>query len=238
MDRSRVEIIVGVGKDVVVFSRDATLLLLLGLLLLFPVRLNDLLVSAGFEEGSFVGFKWKAKLVQADDALQEARAIIADLEAQLERTTKALGEAAAGTNDQILKSSISKLKEESRQLNVASAKVAASLRSTIASNAPMVEKALSAVGEGTSWGVVLGSDVSLEAARDEIGRASKNAIPGAAIYLRNGYYVSIAVTNSREIAQHYLTIARGFRPDAYIVSMGTWCRNPQQRDGFMECQDQ
>src|SRR5947207_6195399 len=59
---SAVERTVAVSKDIIVVLRDATLLGLAGLLLVFPARFNDLLVSAGFEEGSIVGFKWKAKL--------------------------------------------------------------------------------------------------------------------------------------------------------------------------------
>lgn len=233
---SLVERLVGIGKDIVVLLRDATLLGIACLLLLFPARFNTLLVNAGFEEGSIVGFKWKAKLVQADDALKESQTIIADLKAQLEKTTQALSEASARTGDQAIKSSISRLEEESRQVGAASAQVAASVRSTIASNAPLVEKAQAAVSASGGWGVVFGSDVSLAAARDEIVRASKKGIPGAGVYFRNGYYASIATVDNRAKAQDYLMIAKTFRPDAYIASMATWCGNPQQREGFVECQ--
>ncbi len=234
--RSLIERFVGVGKDIVVLLRDAALLVLAGLLLLVPAKFNDLLVSAGFEEGSIVGFKWKAKLIQADDALKEAQATIADLKAQVDKTTQALGEAGARTDDQAIKSSISKLEEESHQLNLASAQVAASVRSTIASNAPLVEKAQAAVSASGGWGVVFGSHVSLGAARDEILRASTKGIPTAGVYFRNGYYASIAVADNRTTVQEYLAIAKTFRPDAYVVSMATWCSNSQQRDGFVECQ--
>ena len=87
-------------------------------------------------------------------------------------------------------------------------------------------------------GVVFGSDISVEAAQDEIARASAKGIPTARLYLRNGYYASIAVVDNRSTAQKYLAIAKTFRPDAYIASLDTWCRNPQPRDGFVECQSQ
>jgi hypothetical protein len=86
------------------------------------------------------------------------------------------------------------------------------------------------------WGVVFGSDISVKAAQDEITRASTKGIPMAKLYLRNGYYASIAVVDNRSTAQEFLAIAKTFRPDAYIASMATWCRNPQPRDGFVECQ--
>jgi hypothetical protein len=86
-------------------------------------------------------------------------------------------------------------------------------------------------------GVLLGSDTSLQAAQDEITRASKKGIPKAKLYFRNGYYVSIAVVGNKETAQKSLTIAKTFRPDARIVKMDTWCRKPQPQNGFVVCQD-
>jgi hypothetical protein len=114
--------------------------------------------------------------------------------------------------------------------------VEASVRSTIVSNAPLVEKAQSAISASGGWGVVFGSDISIEAARYEIARAAKRGIPAAEVYFRNGYYASIAIVADRTTAQEYLAIAKTFRPDAYIASMATWCRNSQQRDGFADCQ--
>jgi len=229
------ERLVGIGKDLVALGRDGALLLLAGLLLLFPTKLNDLLVNAGFEEGSIVGFKWKARLVQSDEALQNAQATITDLKAQLEKTTKALSDAQARAGDGSLGASVRKIEDENRQIAAASAEVQTTLKSTIASNAPLVEKAQSSVAASGGWGVVFGSDVTLPAAQDEIARASRAGIPKGAIYFRSGYYASVAVVESRTTAQDYLALAKRFRLDAYIVSMATWCRLPQPRDGFLEC---
>ena len=234
-ERLPVERFVSIGKDMVVVLRDATLLGLAGLLLVFPTRFNDLLVNAGFEEGSFIGFKWKAKLIESDDALQAAQATISDLAARLEMTTKALTDAQSRTPDPALKAQITQLEEGNRRTSIASAQVVATVRSTIASNAPLVQKAQSDTASSGGWGVVFGSDVSLQAANDEIRRASAKGITGAAVYFRNNYYASIAITDDRAAAQQYLGIARTFRPDAYIATMSTWCRNPQTQAGFTEC---
>lgn len=234
--RYLVERLVGIGKDMIVLLRDATLLFLAGLLLLYPSKFNDLLVSAGFEEGSLVGFKWKAKLLDSDNTLKDAQATIADLKSQLEKANQALSGALARTDDQSLKASYGKLYEENRQLNEASLQVQAAVKSTIASNAPLVEKAQVAAAASGGWGVMFGSDLSLEAARDEIARAAEKGVRGTGVYYRNGYYASVAVTNDRSTAQDYLAIVKSFRPDSYIASIAAWCRNPQQRDGYVECQ--
>jgi len=225
--RFLVERLVRIGKDMVVLLRDATLLFLAGMLLLYPSKFKDLLVSAGFEEGSLVGFKWKAKFLDSDNTLKDAQATIDSLKSQLEKANQALSEAQARTNDQSLKASYRKLYEENRQVNAASLQVQTAVKSTIASNAPLVEKAQVALATSGGWGVMFGSDVSLEAARNEIARATSKGVRGTEVYYRNGYYASVAVTDNRSTAQDYLAIVKSFRPDSYIASFASWCRNPQ-----------
>ena len=227
--------LINVGKDLVALLRDGALVMLALLLLLFPAKFNELLVRAGFEEGSIVGFKWKANLLEANDALQNAQVTISDLKAQLDKANGALLEAQRKIDDPALRKSITELEAENTRLNEATRQVEASVRATIASNELLVEKAQASISARGGWGVVFGSDVSLNAAGDEIKRATQRGIEGAAVYYRNGYYASIAVVESRSKAQEYLDIARTFRPDAYIASMATWCRNPQPQEGFTAC---
>lgn len=85
------------------------------------------------------------------------------------------------------------------------------------------------------WGVVFGSDRTLDAARDELRRASRSGVDGAAIYLRNGYYVSIALCADRAEAERVMRIVRVFRRDTYVVDMRTWCVQPEPRAGHVEC---
>lgn len=90
-----------------------------------------------------------------------------------------------------------------------------------------------------SLGVVFGSDRSLADAKNEINRRTSNeGIPKAktAIFLRNGYYASIALADNQEEADKYLSIAKTFDQGAYPAKMESWCRNPQRGDGFVTCQ--
>jgi len=233
-ERSLLSRAIGMGKDLITLLRDASLLVLAGLLILFPATFNRMLVDAGFKEGSIAGFKWEAKVLQADDALKNAQETITGLRAQLDKTTMALEEVRTA-GDQAAATEIRKLTEENRKSAAASLRVTEAVRSTIAATAPLVERAQSSLGSEGGWGVVFGSDISIEAARDEIARASKRGIQPAKIYYRNGYFASIAVVDSRDQAQEYLSRAKEFRPDAYITPMDRWCRNPQAREGFTEC---
>lgn len=95
-ERSFMSRVIGIGKDLVTLLRDGALLVLAVLLILFPATFNRMLVNAGFKEGSIAGFKWEAKVLDANDALRNAQATIADLRNRLDKTTSTLEEVRAG----------------------------------------------------------------------------------------------------------------------------------------------
>jgi hypothetical protein len=223
-------------KDLISVSRDTFLLSLVVLMLVFPIAFNDLLVKAGFEEGSFIGFKWKAHLVNSDLALNEARAVINNLTQQNEKLSKALAEAQVRTNDPIEQDRLAKLEEENKKIKQASEKVVATVQGTIASNAALVEKAQSSTIDKVQWGVVYGGDTSLEAAKYEVGAiAQKYEIPNASIFFRQGSFRSVAIASDRADAEQLLAKAKSRRGDAYIVNMNKWCPRTEQKTGYAEC---
>ena len=227
---------ISIGKDLFALLRDFSLFLLAALLLMFPARLNDILMRAGFEEGSVVGFKWKSGLVESDEALKTAKATIDDLQRQLKQANEALAAAKAAVPAGELQQRIQKVEDAGRQALTASANAVEATRSTISANAALVDRALQTMSVPGGWAVVFGSDTTLAGARDEIARAGKLGIGSTGIYARNNYFASLAVVPSREQAQEYLQIARGFRPDAYLTRFSSWCRTPQQQDGYTSCQ--
>ncbi len=228
--------LVAVGKDLVALLRDSALLLLAVLLIALPATFNDILQKAGFEEGSVVGFKWKTKLVESDAALKEAQATITNYKEQNEQLTKALAEAQKQSNSASLKEHLAKLTENNTQLNIASSSVAASLEATIASNAPLVQKAQASIDQATTWGVVFGGDTALDAAKYETGTvAPKLGIADALVYFRQGSFRSVAISPERSQAEQLLYKAKGRRPDAYVVNMSTWCPRVEERVGYREC---
>ena len=62
-EQSQITAAIDVAKNLFALLRDIALAALAVLLLVFPTTFNDRLTQAGFEEGSFAGLKWKAKLV-------------------------------------------------------------------------------------------------------------------------------------------------------------------------------
>ena len=65
----------------------------------WPQTINSILVDAGFEEGSFAGMKWKAKLTRTDDSLVVANETIANLEEQNNKMDNMLTEIKVITED-------------------------------------------------------------------------------------------------------------------------------------------
>jgi hypothetical protein len=148
--RSGTSEFISVGKDCVSLLRDATLFLLAALLVVFPTTFNSILVQAGFEEGSIVGFKWKSKLIESNSALQEAQSTIADLQKKNDEMAKVLAEANTKLADPSFGERIIKLEHENSQLKEATQQVQTTVSRTIESNTPFVEKALSLSNQPTS----------------------------------------------------------------------------------------
>lgn len=228
--------IVATGKDLVAFLRDALIFLLALLLLFFPKKLNDKLVEAGFEEGSVVGFKWKAGLAQSDISLKEAQASITDLRAQLDSVSHLLSQASQRVDDPAFQQKVARLETQTQQLTTASLKTQASVKSTITANASLVKTAQVNLNENNSWGVVFSGDASLDAAKYEVGLAARRyGIPDAVVYYRQGMYRSVALADTREEAEELLLKARKRSKDAYIVPMATWCPSAGDKEGYQQC---
>lgn len=133
---------VTVAKDLITLLRDSSLFALAVLLLIFPTTFNSMLVQAGFEEGSFVGFKWKSKLVESNQALEDAHGTITNLQKKNDDLVKALAEANGKLDDPRFKERIAELDKENSNLKLAAQQVQSSVARTIDSNAPFVQKAL------------------------------------------------------------------------------------------------
>jgi hypothetical protein len=228
--------LVATGKDLVAMLRDAVLLLMAVLLICWPQTFNNILVGAGFDEGSFAGLHWKRNLSQSDATLLKAQANMADLNAQNNGLIKLLAEARPKIGDPEIQAKIDKLIQLNTQLSSNSAKVQESVGDTISANASLVQKIQTTTGAVVTLGVVYGSDQSLSDANYEVQTiAPKLGLTNAGIYYRNDYYASVATTTDRLQAEQLLNKAKERRKDAYIVNMSTWCPITTEEAGYFKC---
>ena len=227
---------VAIGKDIVALLRDGALLVMAVLLIFWPTRVNSILVDAGFEEGSFAGLTWKAKLSETDDALVEAQATIEDLRTQNHK----LSEALEGTKNAIanaeVKENITKLQRLNDQLDDSSALVQQMAKAATSANAPLVRRFQERAGTVVTWGVVYGGDPTLGSARHEVEVVARRlGLSNASVYLRQGSYRSVATTTDRLEANRLLERAKKRREDAYVVNMEKWCPDAVEKSGYQEC---
>jgi hypothetical protein len=143
---SRATTAISVGKDIVSLARDGALSILALLLIVFPHQFNTVLVNAGFEEGSLVGFKWRAKLIENNTALEKAQATISDLQRKNEELAKVLAQTNAQLHDTALTAQIAKFQDDNRRLKDATQQVQTTVAQAIESNIPFIEKARGAMG--------------------------------------------------------------------------------------------
>jgi len=231
---------VTIGKDAVTLLRDVAVFILVLLLLVLPETFNGLLRKAGFKEGNIAGFKWESTIIENDQALVRANSIVSELTTQNQNLSRLLGEATAKVDDADLKKEIGQIQDKNAALTAASSDVEASVQSTLAENAQLLEQVGRGTDETAEWGVVYSGDADLDAAKYEIGTdvAGRYRLPNPSIFFRQGSYRSVSVVNSRTEAQQVLSKAKQRRRDAYIVNMRDWCPNSTPKEGYRECVSQ
>jgi len=138
---------VALAKDILVLLRDGAIIILAVLLIAFPIKFNSILVEAGFEEGSIVGFKWKSKLREATEALEKANNSIVSLNDQKDQVFLALEEANKQVDDTLLKETLKTLQSQSSILKRETDAVQSDVLDVIASNEPMMQNISTASNE-------------------------------------------------------------------------------------------
>jgi len=228
---------VTVAKDITATARDAGLLLLGLLLIAFPSTFNGILVSAGFEEGSIAGMKWKSKLQNSDEALKVATGKIAELQRQLISNQELLKKAQSRIENPDLAAQVARVVDGNEAIGKSASAVQRSSEGVISANAAYVAKATTALNLGDKgFAVVFGTDTSLESARYEVDVVAKKlGIPDAKIFFRNEGYVSASVAPTIDQANSTLALARKRRSDSYIVSIKTWCPSQKNEEYFTRC---
>ncbi|MFN2202257.1 MAG: hypothetical protein ACK2UO_13685 [Caldilineaceae bacterium] len=140
---------IATAKDLFALLRDSTLFIAALLLLVFPATFNAILTNAGFEEGSFAGLKWKRQFYDTDTALRTAQDTITSLQAQNADLLKALKEQPTAVASVQQREDLAKLEQANEAAAEAAKQVQDSVGATLASNAPLVEKARSVLATDT-----------------------------------------------------------------------------------------
>jgi hypothetical protein len=229
--------IISILKDVISFLRDLVIFLILIFLLVFPAKFNTILVNAGFKEGDIAGFKWQAAdVINTNQTLHDAQTTNEILKNQVDSLTKLLVQINPLVKDSALKKNIKAIERDKLNIDSIFKQTNFSVQKTLSANAQIVSSAQQQLNNGGDWGVVFSADLDLNKAIYERDVAAKKyQIPNVVIFLRQGYYRSVSVVNTRNEAEAVLSKAKNRRSDSYIISMSTWCLNAVTDNGYMDC---
>ena len=107
-----------------------------------------------------------------------------------------------------------------------------------------VLKAEARSAETGTWGIVIGHDDSLDAAQDEVERATKEGF-AASVYKKGNWFVTVVggrlgqeqsgFANEDEAASANFEISRVIRAGTQVVALKEWCENPQAAGGATQC---
>ncbi len=244
VEHSQIRSRIAIGKDLLALLRDFVLVAIFLLLLAMPAFVGERLSSAGFEEGSFMGFSWKsraqnygAEAIKLKQALESANQRVLAQAAQLRRNEAELASLRAGASSPEQKRRIDDLVARNRALAersvAASVKVAEQLRTS----QPIVSEARETVGAKPEWAVVMGADRTLEEAQVESRRAILRGMSGVGLYQRQGSFRTVALAPSRHAAEAMLPQARVRSRDAYVVAFDKWCPRREVRENYTICID-
>lgn len=206
-----------------------TLIIVL-LFLLSPAAFNKILTDAGFEEGSVVGFKWKNKLIESDQILKDLKQQNKDLIEQNQNLLSFISKKESILPKESV-NSLNTLTQNNQILIDRNNKLGAKADVVISDNSSLLINS-----RIKNLGVVFSADTELPLALYEVTTiAKKFNIPNSKIYYRNNSYRSVSIVNNTEEANEVLYKARQKRPDAYIVDLNTWCKNPIEQDNYIKC---
>src|SRR5690606_13336647 len=226
---------VAVGKDLVAMLRDVALFIVVLALFVFPVELGQRLEEAGFDGLDFGGISWRASIEDTDLALREADQTISNLRLVNDSLLEVVSAFRSEIEDPELEARIGAAERASERFAGAAEATQATVRTTIAANAPLVA-GVRASSERGPWFVVAGGDPPLAAAQDEVAIIERLfGIANARIILRQGSYRTVVPSSDYEQAQQIRERLEERRPDAYLVRQNTWCGELESRDGFAEC---
>lgn len=108
----------------------------------------------------------------------------------------------------------------------------------------VVAKAEARSAETGTWGIVIGHDNSLDAARHEVERAAREDY-AASVFKKGNWFITVVggrigqqqagFANEDDAESANFEVSRVIRQGTQVVRLKEWCENPQAGDGVTQC---
>ena len=110
--------------------------------------------------------------------------------------------------------------------------------------APALQKAEARSAEVGTWGVVVGHDDNLDAARPKVEKAKAEGFT-ATVYKKRNWYITVAVGHVGQEQAGFASeddadsanfdLSAHIRQGTYVVQLKKWCESPQQQGDLIQC---
>jgi hypothetical protein len=228
----------------------------------FPQIVHRALTGIGVAEFDLWGFKGKTALAKVAVDLQESQVVQSELVQKLKTSDEKLKILAtqneelrqrqpsrglggrsgpfAGESPSLVDEGVRAILAQNGEALKRAADFQVQADKALSQNSAVIFSAKELTARGDSrWIVIFGSDVTEDAARAEVKRATAQGFDNAYICLKRGRYRSVIEFSALEAATAALPKIRSLSEtarDAYVVNLGSWCPRLEKRDaGFIEC---
>ncbi len=215
-------------QDLLALVRQVAILSFFAVLIFQPTWLTTSLKKiglalgeAGFTEVNFAGLK--QDLEKLREQAKDTELNTQQSQESLEKAVKLLQQ-----EDPKIEEAISQINKAQEQLGFAREQI-----KEISSSQPSPQSQIS-----DQWGVVIGADSSIEAAKDEVNTAKNRGFEDVMILRRDGWYRTVIRFSSKKEAEVALPdISNEIRESSYIRNLNEWCEiiSDSKSQEFKEC---
>jgi len=238
-EKTPFQIFLATSRSVLALIRESAIILLILVVLIWPDALQNVLKKAGFSELDLGFLKWQKQIEAAQQDVQEANQILAQVEKEISNTQESIEtikntpDLKPETREEINKLSI-KLDESSRATTLARG----NLQQNIAVQRKFMNEfqQVAPVEEGP-WAILIGAHKNEERARYELEKFHRRGFENVQIYIKSGLYRTIVIFEDKRVAEEQINRIKEFVESAYIINLPSWCpRSVEKEPGVLhEC---
>ena len=220
-------------KSLATLAREVIIVLVIIFILFWPGNFKKIMEQAGFKQFDFGFGTWESELVESTARLQDANQVMEQYQNELEDIKNSVAALTESPNlDEETKAEVVKINNQIEKTWDASKMARVNIEDNIAQQTNLLkeirqEQSRPPPAPSGQWAIVAGADREINAAEFEANKLHEQGYQTVQLWLREGWYRTVIVFDSKEIAERNLKkLKREFRKSAFITNLDEWCPNP------------
>lgn len=219
-------------KSFATLSREVIIVLVIIFIFFWPANFKHIMEQAGFKKFDFGFGTWESELAASTARLQDANQVMEQYQQELEDLKNSVNTLTESPNlDEETKAKVIKINDQVEKTYDASRMARVNIEDNITQQKQILndirqEQSLPPTPVSGQWSVVAGADKDIDAALYEVNKLKEQGYGVVQLWLRDGWYRTVIIFESRSIAERNLKKLQRFRESAFIANLNEWCRNP------------